>query len=420
MRTRRAPIYHGWILLAALMVTEPISWGILYDALPVFLKPIQADLGWSSSQLTGGFSLSLLVGGLAGIPIGRWLDRHGSRGVMTTGSIAAALLVLAWSQVHSLLGFYGIWAGMGVASAMVLYEPAFVAIANWFSNYRPRALMGLTFAAGWSTVIFVPLASWLVERHGWRSALVILAALLGGMTIPLHVLALRRRPEDLGLVVDGGARTSHSRRATRVTMVSGISLRTAIAGTRFWWLATGFFLALVTNVAIGIHLIPLLTERGFSASFAAFAAAAIGLVTLPGRLVFLPLGERIDLRFVTATIFGLQTIALLILLTNHSRRSVWLFVVLFGVGLGAVSASRAALTADLYGPTAYGAINGALAFITTIARAAGPLGGSLVHDHFGGYRVLLMLLMGCSAGAAVAMLQVKSARESLAVPPGAS
>lgn len=412
MLRRSAPIYHGWIMLAALMVTEPISWGILNDALPVFLKPIEADLGWTSSQLTGAFSLSMLTGGLAGIPIGRWLDRHGARGVMTLGSIGATLLVFAWSQVHSLVGFYLIWAGIGLTAAMVLYEPAFVAVANWFSHYRPRALMGLTFAAGWSTVIFVSLSSWLVESHGWRTALVVLATLLGAVTIPLHFFALRRRPQDLGLEVDG---VSGHQRPVRFAAISGASLRSALRQTGFWWLGLAYFLAVLTNVAIAVHIIPMLTERGFSPSFAALTAAAIGLTTMPGRLIAMPLGERIGLRFITAGIFALQAAGLLILLSSHSRRSIWFFIVLFGLGIGAISASRASIVADLYGPSAYGAINGALAFLTMIARALAPIGGSLVHDQLGGYRAMLMILTGGCVVAAFAILQVEPAPKPAAV-----
>src|SRR6476620_9674610 len=96
-------LYFGWVMLAALCVAEPVSWGVLYDAFAVFIKPMEADLGWSSSQITGAFSLSLLITGFAGIPLGRWLDRRGARAVMTIGSILAVLLVLAWSRADGLL-----------------------------------------------------------------------------------------------------------------------------------------------------------------------------------------------------------------------------------------------------------------------------------------------------------------------------
>jgi MFS family permease len=78
-----------------LALTETTSWGILYYAFTVFLTPMQAELGWSRADLTGAFSMALLLAGLAGIPVGHWLDRHGPRLLMTLGSCAASLLMLA-------------------------------------------------------------------------------------------------------------------------------------------------------------------------------------------------------------------------------------------------------------------------------------------------------------------------------------
>src|SRR5438105_14209512 len=106
----RSRLYYGWILVVTLGVTETISWGVLYYAFTVYLAPMEADLGWSRGDMTGAFSLALLLAGFAAIPVGRWLDRQGPRLLMTIGSIAATLLVLAWSRVTSLQQLYLIWA----------------------------------------------------------------------------------------------------------------------------------------------------------------------------------------------------------------------------------------------------------------------------------------------------------------------
>jgi MFS family permease len=98
-------LYYGWVLVFTLALTETTSWGILYYAFTVFLTPMQAELGWSRADLTGAFSVALLLSGLAGIPVGRWLDRHGPRLLMTLGSCVASLLVLAWAKVERLTTF---------------------------------------------------------------------------------------------------------------------------------------------------------------------------------------------------------------------------------------------------------------------------------------------------------------------------
>src|SRR5688572_19298616 len=136
---RRRP-YYGWVLVAALGVTETVSWGILYYAFTVFLQPMEAELGWSRAALTGAFSLAVLVSGLAAVPVGHVLDRHGARALMTVGSCAGTLLVLAWALVEHLVVFYSIWVGIGLAMAAVLYDPAFAVVTVWFRRLRGRAL----------------------------------------------------------------------------------------------------------------------------------------------------------------------------------------------------------------------------------------------------------------------------------------
>src|SRR5712691_11229641 len=164
---------------------------------------MEAELGWSRAATTGAFSLALVVSGVGAIPVGRWLDRHGPRLLMTAGACVGPLLVLAWSRADNLAGFYLLWAGIGLVMAAVLYEPAFAVVAVWFDRQRTRALTAVTLIAGFSSTIFLPLAAWLVQVQGWRSALVSLAAILAIGTIPAHALLLRRRPEDLGLHPDG-------------------------------------------------------------------------------------------------------------------------------------------------------------------------------------------------------------------------
>ena len=117
MLSQRGRWHYGWTIVAALSVTELTSWGVLYYGFPVFLKPIEASLGWSRVQMSAAFSISLAVQGFAAIAVGRWLDRHSPRLLMTLGSVAATGLTLAWSRVNSLAEFYLLWAAVGAVMA---------------------------------------------------------------------------------------------------------------------------------------------------------------------------------------------------------------------------------------------------------------------------------------------------------------
>ena len=401
---RQSTVFYGWWIVIALAIAEPISWGVQYYALTVFLRPMGDELGWSRSQMTGAFSLALLISGLAAVPVGRWLDRHGTRALMTAGSILATALILAWSQVEQLWVFYLIWVGIGLTMAATFYEPAFVAVTHWFSRRRSRALTFLTLGGALASPIFIPLSNWLVERYGWRDALVILAIGMGGVTIPLHALVLRRRPADLGLAPDGdsqeiGVSTSG---VTRPKIPSS-TMREAIRGSGFWWLTAAFFLAMLATVSTGIHLIPSLTDRGFDPGFAALVTGALGAMSFIGRVIFGPLSERLPRQWTTALIFAIQVAGLVVLQVTTGETGVLVFVALFGMG-GAVTPARAALLADFYGPAEYGAISGMMAFVLTLARAIAPLGASLLHDAAGGYDPVFWTLAVLCGLAAVAVL----------------
>lgn len=415
-------VYYGWALVGVLGMTATVSYGILSYGFAAFITPMGAELGWSKTQITGAFSLAHVVAGLAAIPVGRWVDRHGARMLMAAGSLLATLLLVAWSGVRSLPAFYAVWAMMGVAMAAVLYEPAFAVIATWFRAHRSRALTLLTFMGGFASVIFVPLATLLVAREGWRSALLALAALYALLTIPVHALLLRRRPEDLGLAPDGAPpeaqrRDSPSRAALPVNQAA---IREAVRGAAFRWTALAFMLSALTTTAVSVHLVPLLMERGHSAAFAGSAMGVLGLMALPGRLIFTPLGGYWSRGAVTASIFALQAVGLVYLLTAGSAAGVWAFVVLFGAGFGAITPARAALIGDLVPSSMFGSVYGTLALIVSLARAAAPVGASVIYAAAGGPlrgydTVLSTVITLCLASAAAVLIAGRTAAQEVAM-----
>jgi MFS family permease len=399
-----AGLYYGWVLVLALGITETISWGVLYYAFGVLLAPMEAELGWSRGVLTGAFSVAVLLSGLGAIPVGRWLDRHGARGLMTLGSCLGALLVLAWSRVSGVGAFYLVWAGIGLVQATVLYEPAFAVAAQWFRRRRGRALTVITLIAGFASTIFLPLAAWLVQQQGWRGALVSLAAILAVGTIPPHALLLRRRPEDIGLQPDGEPAAPAP--TTTAAPVEGIPLAEALRDSRFYWLTLAFCLSTLAAFGMTVHLVPALLERGFDPTLAATLAGLIGAMQVAGRLVLGPVSDRRPLSGLAPMVLALQPLAFLALLLVPGLVGVVVFVALFGAAKGILTLIRPAFVAELYGRAHYASIAGVLAFVVTLANAAGPVGLGAAYDRLGTYEPIEWWLFGLSALASLAALPV--------------
>jgi len=410
-------VYYGWVMTWIVSFTELVSWGILYYAFSVLIVPMGNDLGWSRVQMTAAFSVGGLIAGLCGIPAGRWVDRHGARALMTAGSIGATLMVLAWSTVHSLPVFFLIWAGIGVTMSAVLYEPTFVIVATWFRRDRNRALAVLTFTGGLASVVFLPLTTWLVEGFGWREALVILATILAVTTILPHAIFIRHRPSDLGLGPDGAPPVKRvhetggdgSTAPTVAHREADTTLGDALRTASFWWIASSFATIWGCAVAVQIHLIPYLQDQGYTATFAATAAGAIGLLKLPGRVIFAPVADRFGHRGVALGIFLLHASSIAVLAMADSAAGIWLFVILFSAGNGALTLMRASLVGDVFGIRAYGVISGSMAFVSQAAMAAGPLVVSLLVAAWGGYTPVFWILAAVVALSTFGIARVRGA-----------
>lgn len=387
--------------MLVLGVTETVSWGILYYSLSVFIDPMSSEMGGSRAAIAGGLSVMLVVSGIAGVLVGRWLDDHGARLLMTVGSVLGVVLVLAWSQVRDLTGFYAIWLAMGLAFAATNYAPAFATVTVWFRRLRSRALTVITLMAGLASTIFVPLAAWLVAVQGWRPALVTLAVILAVVTVAPHALVLRRRPADLGLGVDGdlvvdGATVTHRHEDL------GASLREALGHASFPWIAAAFAL-FALGVAVPVHFVAFLRDEGRPIAFAAAATGGIGAAQVLGRLAFAPLEGRLSPRALSFLIYAGAPAALLVLLLVPGDLGVVAFVVLFGAARGMETLLRSTLVAGLYGTRRFASIASVLTLFTTITQAAAPFSLGAVYDAFGTYVPGLWALAGLLAAASLAI-----------------
>ena len=142
-------LYYGWVLVAALGITTIISYGTTEYLFGVLVVPISHDLRWGRASVSGAFALGLVLAGLLGLPIGRVVDRRGSRLLMTVGSALSGLTLLGLSAVHDVWQFYLLWAGgLGLANALTFYPVTFTVVANWFERRRGTALAVLTLLGG--------------------------------------------------------------------------------------------------------------------------------------------------------------------------------------------------------------------------------------------------------------------------------
>jgi hypothetical protein len=187
----------------------------------------------------------------------------------------------------------------------------------------------------------------------------------------------------------------------------------AVGSSAFRYLTAAFVLSSFAISAVAVHLIPYLLVGGRGADFAALAAGLMGLMQVPGRVVFAAPAPLLPDRYEAPAVFLLQGIGLAVLAATTDAPGVVAAVCLFGMGNGMATLVRATALADAYGSAFYGSIAGLAAACATGARAVAPVGGYVA---FNGYEPLLWLLV---AGSLVAALSAWHANQRLASSRGA-
>jgi predicted MFS family arabinose efflux permease len=374
----------GWLhVVAALSITEIVSWGVLYYAFGVLVAPMQAELGWSQGFLGAAFGLALLGSAVLAGPIARAFERFGPRAVMSIGSSLGALLVFAWSRVETRTDFLLLFLALSFPLASTLYEAAFSALVGFLGSGRrtDAALLGLTIVAGLASTVFVPLTQALAEARGWRGALVILAFLLGAVTIPLHATLAPRRIRSLepderrGL--DGMGREERRLRSV----------------------AAAFALATAAATALGVYLVPILLEQGFSPGRAAITASLVGVGQVLGRVAFTWLRPRHSLRAWSVLLFAPPALALLALAAEPSPWAAGAGVLAFAAAAGAQTLGRTAFALELFPVASFARVNAVLGRWSLVGRAAAPFLLGAGHDLAGSHRAgLLGLALACTLG----------------------
>jgi MFS family permease len=358
-------------LLAGLAVTETVSWGICYYGFAVLLPPMERDLGWSRATLVGAFTIAVIVSGLAAFPVGRWLDRGSARMLMTTGSVLATLGVLAWSQSRSVPAFYGSWLLIGVAMGLVLYEPAQVVLVKQFGRRATWAITTLTLVAGFASTIFQPTIAALHDARGWRSALTICAIGLGLVTITIHAVVLPGRPA--GVVVHGAPVVPATDAAREDARPNTASATAPARDPAMLGLTVAFTLSIGAMSAAIVHLIPYLTDHGWSDVCAAIAAGLIGATQVAARVVFGLFADRVAAARLALVVLLVPVGGIVLLASSNGAATAWLAVALLGIGQGTSTLLRPLVLSRRLDPRVYGRGAAQSAAWSTVARAVAPL-----------------------------------------------
>ncbi|MEI7924877.1 MAG: MFS transporter [Chloroflexota bacterium] len=374
-------IYRGWWIVLSCYFAQMIAAGASGWVFGILIAPMGAELGWSRSEIVAALTISSLIGGFLAAPLGPLVDRYGPRTLMTASLALAGTALIAVSQTHSLWLYYACWAAFGIAIPGFGGLGPIAALANWFVRRRALAFMLFTFGSATAGIVLTRVAAVISDTYGWRSVWVVIGIAVWCL-VPLTWAAVRRRPEDVGLLPDGdtpetlAARAQEDAPPVEVQWTAAEALRTPA----FWLLTAGFTLVGAPSSSIFVHMAPYVVSRGHSLAAGAAVVSWYGIGVLGGRPVYGYLIAKLGVHWTLVVYAGTYGAVILAFLYPTGLLAIEATAVLLGIAIAGGQQLQGQAFPDYFGRSVVGTLSGYSGVAMTLARAGGPLFAAVAFD----------------------------------------
>jgi MFS family permease len=354
----------------------------------VFLKPVSGEFGWDRATMTGAAGLSTLFSAVCVPIVGIMIDRWGIKRVMLPILALYGLSIAALSLTPaSVAVFTMLYVFMGIAGAGQGPLPYVKSISAWFDARRGLAL-GVAMAGVGIGVFIVPqVVRVLIQDYGWRIAYMGLGALMFLVAFPSMAL-LVREPEE-------GFARRRVRLAQAVDVVlPGLGVREVLMGSRFWLLALSVLCVSTVVNGFGVHIVPLLTDRGLSPAVATSMLGVFGLGTLGGRLLSGYLVDRFFAPYIAAVFFLLGAVGIGLITSGAGGPVPTFGIVLLGIAAGTEIDMLGFLSSRYFGLRHFDQLYGYIFAVFSAGAALGPYVLGVCFDWLGSYNDALFGYVG--------------------------
>ena len=381
-------------MLAASVVAVALVAGTSFWSFGLYIDPLEREFGWSRWEVSGGFSIALLVGSVASPLIGRGVDRYGPRRVILLGAVLTAGSFLLLATTSELWQWFLYQSITAVFRNMMFFIPFQTLVSRWFDRKRGLAvgILGTGFSMGGFVV--VPALQAVIEAVQWEGSLVVSAIVTVAVIAPLSLLLIRDHPSDLGLEVDGDEAPEGE--PTAEVVQTGLTDRQALRTPLFWVIALALMFFFFSMFGWTSHAVPYYESVGYSNQWAALLlsiAAGSGIVT---RLIFGYIADRISRIEVAAMVLcGSLVLSMVVLLaTGGSVLGVVIFLAFWFVGSSGGPMIEPLLTARTFGIAHFASILGALAIVSQSGQIVSPIFAGAIFDATGEYDWALVMFAG--------------------------
>ncbi len=365
---------YRWVIVAAGGLLGCVAIGGMFS-LPVFLKPIANDTGWSVTGISSAMTIGFLAMAFTSMAWGTLSDRFGPLPVVLTGSTVLSLSLFAASHATSLLVFQFVFGLLVGASCAAIFAPMMATVTGWFETHRSLAVSLVSAGMGMAPMTMSPLAAWLVSNHDWRTSMQIVALVVGAIMIPVSLLV--RRPPALAHAVaaPSGEGAVHSE----------MSMAEALRSPQFLILLATNFFCCATHSGPIIHTVSYAVSCGIPLIAAVTIYSVEGFAGMGGRIAFGLMGDRFGAKRVLVSGLLLQAFGALAYVFAHQLATFYAVGAVFGFIYAGTMPLYAVLARENFPLRMMGTVIGGTAMAGSLGMATGPLAGGLIYDAFSSY-----------------------------------
>ena len=376
-------VFYGWWIVLAGGGVQMLIGALLMQAFGAYVVLLRDEFGWSLAVLSGAFAMSRLESGLLG-PLQGWaIDRFGPRAVMRIGIVMFGAGFILFSRIDSIVAFYLTFFLMALGSSLGGFLSITVALVNWFSRHRAKALALSQIGASIGGLM-VPLTVIAMEAFGWRATALGSGLMVIAIGLPLSAV-IRHTPHAYGERPDGAPATPEDAE-NEPERSADFTAREAMRTRAFWYISLGHAASLLVVSAVMVHVVVHVNESlGYSLSQAASVIALMTVMQLVGQISGGFLGDRFSKRFIAVGCMVGHAAALLLLAYATGLGMVVAFAVLHGLAWGIRGPLMQAIRADYFGTRSFGTIMGFSSLIIMIGMTTGPIFAGVMADRTGSY-----------------------------------
>jgi MFS family permease len=374
---------YRWIIVAAGALMGCIALGAMFS-LPVLLRSITANTGWSTTGVSAAMTYGFLAMAVGSIAWGTLSDRIGARWTSLIGALLLGVGLELASLAPSLLGFqlaFGLLVGVATSA---IFAPIVACVTGWFSTQRSLAVSLVSAGFGVAPLTMSPWVAHLALSHDWRQVLQIVAVLVVAVLVPASMLI--RRPPAL----EQAAAPAGMGAGAPSTLPIGQLLRSP----QFVVLALTNFFCCATHSGPIIHTVSYAVTCGIPLTTAVTIYSVEGLAGLGGRIAFGLAGDQFGARRTLIVGLLMQAFFAASYYFATSLTMFYAVAVVFGFTYGGVMPLYAVLARENFPLKVMGTVIGGTAMAGSLGMATGPVLGGWLYDRFGSYGALYLVAWG--------------------------